>query len=246
MKPWNIAICDDDEIFCTRFADRIQEELDRIGLEGEITTYSDGHGLLECQEKPIDILFLDIDMPEITGMDIAEFMRKQNPEAELIFVSNYSELVFEAIRYQPFRFLRKEHLQEELSEALLCLKEKKQEKPKTIELLVERNPLILAIEDVVFVESRAHYLYFHMTDRSGAKQILRSRGKISDYIQILQPPDFLSPAKSFLVNCSKIKEFSLRELVVKTGERIAVSRDRKVQIQQQYMDYMRSKIRGMD
>lgn len=246
MKTWNIVLCDDDEIFRTRFADQIQVELDRIGLEGEITTYSDGNVLLECQEKPIDILFLDIDMPGITGMDIAKYMRKQNPKTELIFVSNYSELVFEAIRYRPFRFLRKEYLQEELSEALLCLKEKKQEKPGMIELLVERKPLILAINDIVYVESRAHYLYFHMTDKSGQEQIQRSRGKISDYVQILQPPDFLSPAKSSLVNCSQIKDFSLKELVVTTGERIVVSRDRKVQIQKQYMDYMRSKIRGMD
>jgi len=99
-------------------------------------------------------------MPDVTGMDLAAWVREQNPNADIIFVSNHSETVFEAIRYQPFRFIRKERLQEELPEALRCLQIRNQKKNKTIRLLVQRKQLILPVSDIAYVESRAHYLFF--------------------------------------------------------------------------------------
>ncbi len=73
------------------------------------------------QKKAPEILLLDIDMPEISGMELAEQIFSSNINTNVIFVTNRDDLVFQAIHYQPFRFIRKEKLNQELDEAICHL-----------------------------------------------------------------------------------------------------------------------------
>ena len=87
----------------------------------EIFIYTDGNILLNeiCEEKEsIDVLMLDIDMPHISGLQIANEIRKRKLNITLIFVSAHDEMVFDAIQYQPFRYMRKTRLDEEMPQVL--------------------------------------------------------------------------------------------------------------------------------
>ena len=64
------------------------------------------------------MVFMDIDMPGLSGMETAALLRERNCNTTLIFVSSYEHFVFESIRYMPFRFIRKSLYQEEVPEAL--------------------------------------------------------------------------------------------------------------------------------
>ena len=79
--------------------------------------YSTGKKLVEvCEQEEIDVLFLDIDMPEVDGFKIAESVRKKELNCLIVFCSNYSDFVFKSFRYEPFSFLCKENYQEQLSD----------------------------------------------------------------------------------------------------------------------------------
>ena len=97
IEHWTIAICDDDEIFLSRLEKQIRAELQQLNVVGEIVSYTDSEKLLETKLHQTEIFFLDIDMPEVTGMELAAKLEEQNPQAIVIFISNHEEAVFEAI-----------------------------------------------------------------------------------------------------------------------------------------------------
>ena len=81
IEHWTIAICDDDEIFLSRLEKQIRAELQQLNVVGEIVSYTDSEKLLETKLHQTEIFFLDIDMPEVTGMELAAKLEEQNPQA---------------------------------------------------------------------------------------------------------------------------------------------------------------------
>ena len=69
----HIFICDDDRIFADKFAELVQEELHKHQIDTDIHTFLSASALTDAFQKkqPCDILFLDIDMPETNGIDLA-------------------------------------------------------------------------------------------------------------------------------------------------------------------------------
>lgn len=217
IEHWTIAICDDDEIFLSRLEKQIRAELQQLNVVGEIVSYTDSEKLLETKLHQTEIFFLDIDMPEVTGMELAAKLEEQNPQAIVIFISNHEEAVFEAIHYKPFRFIRKAYLQAELSEALQSLKKQKEKRARFITLDVKEQQIVLPVKEIVYIESQAHYLLFHVMNSEREEQVVRSRGKISDYAEKMLIFHFLRPGKSYLVNSMWIQNFNLKEITVKQG-----------------------------
>ena len=141
---------------------------------------------------------------------------------------------------------RKAYLQAELSEALQSLKKQKEKRARFITLDVKEQQIVLPVKEIVYIESQAHYLLFHVMNSEREEQVVRSRGKISDYAEKMLIFHFLRPGKSYLVNSMWIQNFNLKEITVKTGQHIPVSRDKKEEVKKQYFGYMRSRIYEMD
>lgn len=97
--------------------------------------------LEEVSEAKYDLIFLDIDMPSISGMQIASELNKQGSNTTLIFVSNHSNFVFEAFRYSAYRFIRKNNLLSDTAEAisLFCNALKTKENYVTLDLENKKN-----------------------------------------------------------------------------------------------------------
>lgn len=243
-KHWNIVICDDDRQFLDFFCGELRQELQRLGMENSIFCYEDDRLLDELNQQQVDVFFLDIDLPQVSGLDLAEAVKKRYPSAVLVFVSNHGEKVFEAIHCQPFRFIRKEYLQQELGEALESIKKLQKTEERSIRLKINNQQIPVFLSNILYVESQAHYLIFHILNRTGQEEELRCRGKISEYEKALRQSDFLMPGKSYLVNCTRIATFSMSELVMCNGDRIRVSREYKEQTKSDYMEYMRRRLCG--
>ncbi len=110
----NIAICDDDTIFLSIIKNEIEVELLKNKLDFYIDTYDNSEKLLEIVNSiNYDLLFLDIDMPNITGIELVNNYFNKS-DIGIVFVSNRDDLVFDALRCQPINFIRKQHLRDEL------------------------------------------------------------------------------------------------------------------------------------
>ena len=103
-----VVICDDNIVFMNHFKDIVESSLSTYNDDFQISTVSNGNLLLaKHMESEFDIIFLDIDMPDISGFDVAKVLRDNNSRCFLIFITNHSELVYESMDFQPFNFIRK-------------------------------------------------------------------------------------------------------------------------------------------
>lgn len=110
------AICDDDPTILDYLHEHISKEFRRQGAEIQIDKFTSGQDFLNAHKaESFNAIFLDIDMPEISGFDIAEKINEIG-EPLIIFVTSHDELVFSSIKFRPFRFIRKTYLNNELPE----------------------------------------------------------------------------------------------------------------------------------
>ena len=79
-----------------------------------------------------DLYLLDVKMPEVSGMDLAQKIRSMDLKCSIIFISSLYEPVFDSFRYTPLRYIRKEYLEEELPSALSSFLEMKQRTCRTL------------------------------------------------------------------------------------------------------------------
>lgn len=115
-----IIICDDSDIIAKMVQEKVEIALGELGVISEIKYYSSA---IEVEKRlsngeEADILILDISMPEMSGIELAERLRAKNNDILIMFLSFYDSFVFKAIESQPFRFIRKSHIDEEIPSAL--------------------------------------------------------------------------------------------------------------------------------
>lgn len=108
-----VAICDDEAVY----REETKKGILAYNSEIEIVEYKDGKELVQSQER-FDLIFLDIEMPEMNGMEAAEIVREQKNDVPLVFLTSHDELVYDAFKVRAFRFLRKPVNCEEVQDVL--------------------------------------------------------------------------------------------------------------------------------
>ena len=112
----NIAICDDSEEDALTAKKIVKDTLAGLHTANETVCYSSAEDIEK--KEFLDILVLDIDMPEVSGLELAEELRRNNVNIIIIFLSNHEEFVFRAIEFQPFRYIRKIKINSEMPIAI--------------------------------------------------------------------------------------------------------------------------------
>ena len=199
-KRYKIVICDDDETFIDLLSEKIEQDFVQRKIVCLIEKYSDSRKLLDNIGAETQLYFLDIDMPEINGMEIADKILAKNLHSEIIFVSNHEEMVFESFRYKPLRFIRKEKMNQELQEAISAFLDKKEKESRILEITTREGKCCIAVDDIIFLESRQHYLKICCENEN-----FELRGRISDYETMLEKYGFVRVNIGFIINCKYIK-----------------------------------------
>lgn len=237
---YRIVVCDDDKYFAKVLGSKIKRELSSHGEECVVEYYVDGKEVLSrIDTKPIDVLFLDIDMPEVTGIELAETIQRENLGTNIIFVTNREDLVFKAIHYQPFRFIRKDKVDEELAEAVASLVQKMHSEDRLIELKTKEGTVLLPAKKIIYMESCKHYLFVYCEDHS-----YEVRDKISNYETELSEYGFLKIHRSYLVNVRFIRSIKSTGVELDNDELLPISRDKLQEIKKLYLVYMRKFVYG--
>ena len=192
------------------------------------------HFLDVLHRVPYDIVLLDIQMGEVSGFTLAEELYKITGGENIIFVSSMENLVFESIHFRPFRFVRKSHLEEELTEAVESWI---QQNTKTECLEFDETggvTTILPQQEIIYIEVQSHHLYVHTQ-----KEVLKVRGKISDFAYLAETGDFLCPHYSYLCNMRYIYEIQRDKIVMSNNEVIRISRGKFEMCKARYLRYIR-------
>ncbi len=232
------AICDDEPAVLDYLYEHILKEFKRQGADIHIDKFTSGKVFLNAHKaEPFDVVFLDIDMPEISGFDIAEKI-SDNKRTLIIFVTTHDELVFSSLKFQPFRFIRKSFFEDELSEVLDAVTGvlSKRIAGRKFKLQTKSHDVYVDIEQIVYIEIYGHWLHVHTNDN----EILECYGILSDYESQLEPFDFVRTYKSYLVNCRYIRSVEKDQVVLDDKTTIPLSRRRINEVNDKFTKYLRS------
>ncbi len=219
----NIGVCDDDKNFLDFIESRIIEILQDEKENIRIHKFKNGRDFLKAykkEDKPFDLIFLDIYMPQIDGLEVAEIIRKKDEESLLIFLTSMEEEVYKAFKYNTFRFIRKSHMDEELEEALISAME---------ELAVEKHifktsqgQVVLSTNEILYFEFMERVVHIVTFDNKYRTNIRRFK----DIENIFLPKGFVGIHRSCIVNQNYIKAIENLEITLDNGEKLPVSRYR--------------------
>lgn len=231
-----IAICDDEQPMVDALKKRFDDFFKNDNMEYEINLYTNGNQLLEDNNKnPYDVLFLDIDMPQIDGIKVAKNIRNVNSNMIIIFVTNKENLVFQSIKYSPFRFIRKDNLDEDIRELFFALKEKIILDNIQYEVIINGKIKFLTVSKIVYFESFRHNIIAHYFDAT-TYNIKESLSNLSDKFGKY---GFIRVHKSYLVNYRNIYVINSNNLKLDTNENIPISRFKRQEIQTKYKVFLR-------
>lgn len=231
-----IAICDDEQPMVDALKKRFDDFFKNDNMEYEISLYTNGNQLLEDNNKnPYDVLFLDIDMPQIDGIKVAENIRSVNSNMIIIFVTNKENLVFQSIKYSPFRFIRKDNLNEDIQELFFDLKEKIILDNIQYEVVVDGKIKFLNVSKIVYFESFRHNIIVHYFDTT----TYNIKESLSNLTNQLEKYGFIRVHKSYLVNYRNIYVINSNNLELDTKENIPISRFKRKEIQTKYKVFLR-------
>lgn len=172
-----IIMCDDDRndlrmlrANVERFGEKHAVDLSIIELN-ELRNVAQIEALLEKQE--VDAVFLDIDMPYISGDDVAEALVEKYPNLCIIFFTNREEMVFDVIRFKPYRFIKKQDTAK-IEDVMNTLVQRSEQEGH---ILIEKGKAELVkvhVREILYIEAVNHQIVYHMQE----EQII-SRGSIA-------------------------------------------------------------------
>ena len=104
-----IAVCDDEKVYLDCLSRKIKACFKEFEIEISLDKYLNAVSFLEQHEQnPYDVVFLDILMPEMNGLDVANRIRNLSEKTIIIFITTENHLVYESFDYRPFNFIPKD------------------------------------------------------------------------------------------------------------------------------------------
>lgn len=215
----NIAICDIDKEFASIIKLKIEEKLGSV----DVDIYTDSKLLMQS-DKVYDCVFLYMDMPDINGIDMARCIREKYTFTKMIFILSKLDAVVEVMKYNPYRFIRKEHLEEDIKEVIAVLKEKSEEELQYINFTIpgERKPLRFNIKDIVMFEVFRHELKIKLEDKE-----VRIKATLEILEKTLEAKGFIRVHKSYIANYLWIEDIIRNAVILNNGQRVPLSRQKK-------------------
>lgn len=219
----------DDELIATRIIANYAGKVDFLQVEAVCSSSVETAGML--QNKEIDLMFLDINMPQLSGI---EFLESLDKAPLTILTTAYSEYALEGFRLhvvdyllKPFsfqRFFQAVQKANDLFRSRLLLQ--KNEEEKTTDIYIRQGDAFLRInwDEILFVEAMQNYLKLHL----GGK-VFVIRQTMASLEEMLPKDVFFRIHKSFLVNIARIDAVSGGRLFI-SGIELPISKLRKEEL----------------
>lgn len=241
MKEIKIAICDDEEFY--------QKELEKFisvyGNEAEtalsLKTFSGAEQMLEDVQGNgfcYDMLFLDIEMPGISGVEAAKRMREMNLTTVICFVTSHSGYALnafelDAIGYimKPVKYTDVKRMMDKAKMQIYYQWDYEEAEKRYIQIATNHENYIVEWNKIIYIEKRRNQCVFHMTDRE-----IVCYDTLEHVFHKLDPHIFLYTHQGYIANFNYIKEVKKTVVCFGQGMEIPLSRKWYQEIKERHID----------
>ena len=236
---FRFAICEDEQIALTAVSGILVNKFSEHGVTVKADTYAPEPGLTEALcAKAYDAIFLDINMLDCDGVKVAEELRANGNNADIVFVSGAEDRVFGTFSVHPYGFIRKHKFLEDIDVFVkMYMSDRFFENESEIEFKVNKSILRIRTSDIVYVESVKEYQYVYTENKDKPEKLRESMKTMEER---LAPLGFIRVHEGYLVNYRHIMRLGNQELVTTAGKCIPISRRRLQYVREEYMKLSRT------
>ena len=229
MSEIVIGICDDEMAAVLQVEKIVKDYLERIKKEAQILLFQSGKELLEYTEE-LDVIFLDIEMPKLDGIEVGKIICKRNKDCKIVMATSRIERFKEAFKIDAFRFVTKPFSNSEIEEALQ-----------------DALDTMIGMEDMEFYKNRTMYkvqqrdimylkAYGSFVEVKVRNQILRREISLSKLEELLDRNIFYRINREILVNMFYIDSY--KNDIIKIGtQTFKVARRRKKEFEKSFIEF---------
>lgn len=197
-----IAVCDDEVVFLNKLCGIIAQYLEGRKVDYAIDVFASGKEFVSDSTDitKYNIVFLDVNMAEMDGIQTAKQFRLLCPKSFLVFVTAFIDYTLEGYKVEAIRYVLKDdhYFKENIFEALEVILLKMQHLSKFIEYEFNVGVRRLYPEEIIYVESNLHKLTFHV--KKDKETIYSIYMKLDDVETALSDECMCRIHKSYLVN----------------------------------------------
>lgn len=240
-----IAICDDEQKYIEDTASLLKKYCHIASIEVDVVKCTDGNRLLEYinNNTNYDIIFLDIEMDNINGIELAEKIREIDTQVPIVYVTSYEDYWKQAYRVHAFQFVVKPAKEEEIFAVMddfIEIQKKKQ----------ERKVMLDCEEGAVFAtENEILYFYIEKKKRVHTKigdKEYTVKENLKDIYDKLNKQDFYISHKSCIINLNHIRSLENGyDIIMEDGEFMPLAQNRRTEFMGKVTDnYLNTVSRG--
>ncbi|MDE6594062.1 MAG: LytTR family DNA-binding domain-containing protein [Oscillospiraceae bacterium] len=225
----NIAVADDDK----SIREYICELIKKHDPECSLNSYAAGKELL-ASGKNFDIVFLDIKMNGINGINTAKLLRERREDVVLVFVTGIKEHVFEALELYAFQYLLKPIDEKKLIEVLYRAEKEADKNKERCRLFIKTKNLTIDQSDILYIESHGKKLEIHTV---GLRENIVIYGTLEN-IQSKLGENFYRCHRSYIVNMMYIEEYDNESITLVYGDKVYLTKKKYGEFVKAYMWYL--------
>ncbi len=218
----NIAICDDENTICTMIEDIVEQYSKNNSIDIDIEVFWNGDDLIEFIEKEhkFDLIFLDIEIGETTGIDVSQKIRNEFNDyiSKIVFISaveGYEKSLFEV---HPLNFIYKPIDERKLIKCIDITKNLLNISSKKFEYKVKQTIKSVSVDDIIYFENhlRKIKVVTNTSEDFFYDKLVNILEKLPDW--------FISPHSSYVINYNYIDKIIDEKVIMTNGLSIPISR----------------------
>ena len=234
-----IAVCDDSSAVRKRISEYITQYADQFMLDFQIETFQTGADLLDAfQKSEFKIIFLDIIMDGISGVETAYRIRKKDSECMVVFITTSPDFMAEGFDLGAVHYLLKPLTYKMVEEALNRCKRLFIESEKYLSIVTNRHTVRVRFKDILYIEVYGKCTFIHTLNGS-----LKTYNPLFKIATLLIDGPFLECHRCYIVNMCYISDVLEDCFKLDNGEKIPIRRKGRQAIKDGYYKYFLNSMR---
>lgn len=233
---FSVAICDDEEEWCIAISDSCRRYMEDKDVNIVFHSFNNGENLISVKDLEIDVLFLDVEMENMDGLEVMKAVEGMPNIHNIIFVSSHIEAVWESFGSKTKGFIPKPFKDEDIWNKIKDIYIKKAT-DGVLKFSDYSGVVYFNKSDIIYLKADSNYVTIHA--RNSEKIITIT---LKECESIIGGFPFVRIHKSYIVNLAHVSNMSGSVLILKNGEKCNIGRVYRNQVKNSYDDYLRKEL----